>query len=82
MSRRTRMPDPPPSDDATGAEGKDIHSLLSMMVKTLNKVTESRKEGGNQRLKAFPVKRKKSSLDAWIGEVLLRDESNVSKLDG
>ena len=76
------MPDPPPSGDATGAEGEDIHSLLSMMVKTLNKVTESRNEGGNQRLEACPVKRKKSSLDAWIGEVLLRDESNVSKLDG
>ena len=78
-----RMPDPPPSGDATGADGgEDIHSLLSMMVKTLNKVTESRNEGGYQRLEACPVKRKKSSLDAWISEVLLWDESNVSKLDG
>ena len=62
------------------AEALDIKSLLTMMTKTLTAVTESRQSGGNMnhtKLEDCPIKRSSSSLDAWISEVLLWDESNT-----
>ena len=64
-------------------EGQDIKSLLALMTRTLSVVTErtSAATGGGggahpySKVEDCPIKRKTSSLDAWIDEVLLWNES-------
>ena len=70
------MPDPTPAP--AESETESIHSLLTMMAKTLSSVTEQRNNagGGNPKLENCPSKRKTTSLDAWVQEVLLWDDCN------
>ena len=88
VSTSDDMPDtPPPPHDAAQPEAQDLRSLLSTMIQTLSIVTEARNgtAGVNQnhtKLEDCPIKRKLSSLDAWVGEVLLWDESNTGSGDG
>ena len=73
------MPDPVPN----GPE--DIHSLLALMTQTLTKVTEQTANVSikNQpKLEECPIKRKTSSLEAWLGEISLWDESNSGDYNG
>ena len=69
------MPDPPPPVTET----QDIQTLLTLMTKTFTAFTESRSTTGQHhpKLEECPLKRTSSSLDAWIKEVLLWDESNT-----
>lgn len=78
------MPSPVRDNAGVGPSnnGEDIHSLLAMMTKTLAAVTQPRNEANyqsqNLKIETCPVKRSSSSLDAWIDEVLLWDESNAA----
>ena len=78
------MPNEEVTPGVGNVEHEDIQSLMSMMVQTLAKVTEPRNVSPTviQKLEDCPIKRKQSSLEAWIAEVLLWDESNVSQADG
>ena len=53
------------------------------MAKTLAAVSQPRPETANQNYKIenCPIKRSSSSLDAWVDEVLLWDESNAALSD-
>ena len=81
-NRDSIMPDTTEEPPATGAE--DINTLLTMMARTLTLVTESRTSDAKfvPKLEECPLKRMSSSLDAWIKEVILWDESNASKGPG
>ena len=60
----------------------DMHSLLAMMARALNTITEqhnqnqrSSKSTGVVKIDDCPLKRKESTLESWISEVLLWNES-------
>ena len=77
----TNMPgDTPPP----GADAQDIQTLLTLMTRTFTAFTESRSSPGqhHSKLEECPLKRTSSSLDAWIKEVLLWDESNTGNDPG
>ena len=80
-----KMPDTTPSGTGSSEASnvEDIQSLLSMMAKTLAAVSQPRTETANQNYKIenCPIKRSSSSLDAWVDEVLLWDESNAALSD-
>ena len=59
---------------------ENIQQLLAMMTRTLAAVTQSQPNQTSQHLKIenCPIKRPSSSLDAWVDEVLLWDESNAA----
>ena len=69
----TVMPDPTPPPATVD---DDIKTIITLMTKTLAAVTEGRTTHG-PKLEECPQKRSTSSLDAWIQEVLLWDESNT-----
>ena len=77
----TNMPETPPPPTT---EAQDVKTLLTLMTKTLTAVTESRTANGQHfaKLEECPLKRTSSSLDAWIKEVLLWDESNTGNQQG
>ena len=55
------------------------------MTQTLSKVTEqtANVSSKNQpKLEQCPIKRKSSSLEAWLGEISLWDESNSGDYNG
>ena len=68
------VPPPVPETD-------NVMTLMTMMAKTLTAVTESRTTNA-PRLEECPLKRSTSSLDAWMKEVLLWDESNTGNYAG
>ena len=68
------------SDD-DGSNPENIQHLLAMMTKTLAAVTQHQSPQPSQqqlKIENCPVKRPSSSLDAWLDEVLLWDESNAA----
>ena len=69
---------PPPVTEA-----QDVKTLLTLMTKTFTAL-ELRSSTGqhNTKLEECPLKRTSSSLDAWIKEVLLWDESNTGNDPG
>ena len=73
-------------DEIEHDEPNDIQSLLTIMTKTLTAVTQSQTANGSNKnqhkLEECPIKRKTSSLEAWIGEISLWDESNTGDYDG
>ena len=72
------MPGTPPPPTT---EPLDMQTLLTMMTQTMGSMSESRTGFGNK-LEDCPVKRTLSSLDAWMKEVLLWNESNTSSVTG
>ena len=77
-SNSSTMPDPAP---AVNPEQLDMQTLLTMMTRTLGAFSESRAPAVSK-LEVCPVKRMSSSLDSWMNEVLLWDESNSSNTPG
>ena len=74
----SNMPDTVETND-------DIQSLLALMTKTLSAVTQQTANGSNKnhpKLEDCPIKRKTSSLEAWLGEISLWNESNAGEYDG
>ena len=69
----TTMPDDNP---------ESIQNLLAIMTKTLTAVTQQQPppqtSQQHSKIENCPIKRPSSSLDAWIDEVLLWDESNAA----
>ena len=64
-----------------GATGSDasIQALLAVMTKTLEAISDNKhvpqsSSGGYMRIEDCPMKRKSTSLDSWLQEVLLWDE--------
>ena len=86
MSRVTRSSVKPSDSSRVMSNPEDIQSLLAMMAKTLEAVTKNTKSSSsaeqqatqNVKLENCPVKRASSSLDAWINEVTLWNESNIA----
>ena len=89
MSKSTRANSKLPDDihqyllgaDMEGAKGGSndaaIQNLLVLMTKTLETLTETKggaSTGSYIRLEDCPVKRKSSSLESWLKEVILWDE--------
>ena len=74
-----------------GANPEDIQSLLAMMARTLEAVTNQTKSTSNPKepaaqnlhikIENCPIKRSTSSLDAWINEVTLWNDSTVAEDD-
>ena len=60
---------------------ESLQNLLAMMTKTLAAVTQHQQPPAqtsqHSKIESCPIKRPSSSLDAWIDEVLLWDESNA-----
>ena len=77
-SSTSTMPGTPPPPTT---EPLDMQTLLTMMTQTMGSMSESRTGFGNK-LEDCPVKRTLSSLDAWMKEVLLWNESNTSSVTG
>ena len=77
------MPDDPPPPTVV-TEAEDVRTLLTIMTRTLTAVTEARTSGANivTKLEECPQKRSSSSLDAWIKEVILWNDSNTGKDPG
>ena len=74
----TSMPDPVPPP-ATADD--DVKTLITSMAKLLTAVTEGRTTN-TPKLEECPQKRSSSSLEAWIQEVLLWNESNAGNDTG
>ena len=81
----TTLPDP--VDNVGGAaatEADDMKSMLVFMTKTFTAITEGRSSAGSSfpKMEECPQKRASSSLDAWMQEVILWDESNTGNTPG
>ena len=66
-------------ENMTGRESQDatIQALLATMTKTLENLCDNKSvssSGSYTRIEDCPIKRKSSSLDSWLQEVLLWDE--------
>ena len=71
------MPGTPPPP----TEPLDMQTLLTMMTQTMGSMSESRTNNVTK-LEDCPLKRVSSSLDSWMKEVLLWNESNTSSVTG
>ena len=62
---------------------EDMQALMSVMMRTITAMSEGgNNRTGSSKLEDCPVKRKVSSLEAWLDEVTLWDESNASSEPG
>ena len=63
---------------------EDMQSLLSLIARTLSALSEQRSSSSSvsNKLEECPVRRKHCTLEAWIDEVLLWNESNSSSEPG
>ena len=66
------MPDTPPPP----TQPLDMQTLLTMMTQTMGTMSESR-QNVVTKLEDCPLKRSSSSLDSWMKEVLLWNDSNT-----
>ena len=81
----TAMPDPVANiGGAAATEANDMKSMLVFMTKTFTAITEGRSSAGSSfpKLEECPQKGASSSLDAWMKEVILWDESNTGNDPG
>ena len=77
-SSTSTMPGTPPPPTT---EPLDMQTLLTMMTQTMGSMSESRTNVVTK-FEDCPSKKVLSSLDSWMKEVLLWNESNTSSVTG
>ena len=74
------------SEGRTSTEDMDMQSLLALMARALNTISEQHRPNntavGVPKIDECPVKSKQATLESWMSEVLLWNESNGSGNNG